>query len=79
MTQTPEQIAEEPKYIVDVYGVRCLCCKHLNHMPFECLPKHDGWDVLECDYCGALLEYRGWQNGPDVDYHIRLAIRRILE
>jgi hypothetical protein len=65
-------------FIVDVYGVRCPSCQGWNHMPYECLPKHEGWDELNCDTCGVAVEYRGWQNGPEVDYHSRLAVRNIL-
>jgi len=66
-------------YVVDVYGVRCPSCQCCNNMPYECLPTHEGWDQLDCDRCGTALEYRGWQNGPDIDYHSRLAVRQHLE
>lgn len=64
-------------YITSVYGVECVQCHHTNHMPYECLPKDDSWDTLDCDSCGTSLEYRGWQNGPDVDYHIRKLLENV--
>lgn len=59
---------------VDVRGVKCPKCGHVNNMPYECLPRGDGWDTIPCDGwgCTATIEFRGWQNGPEVDYHSRL-------
>jgi hypothetical protein len=48
-------------------------------MPYECLPKSGEWEDMDCGYCSKPMEYRGWQNGPDVDYHSRLAVRSIIE
>lgn len=74
-------ITEEIKgeaVIVSVYGVQCPSCKHVNDMPYECLPKHDRWEAIDCDNCETKIDYRGWQNGQEIDYHSRLNVHSIV-